>query len=370
MNSRAKLLFAVLLILTAGGRAVSFGAALSVAQDTRERKNGSAAVAEPRVPRPASFRELSGRGLIVRTWINSVGPFSFAIDTGAGATLLSPGVAEEARVTIKNGRSNSIAGLSGASTSARDASIQSLAIGDSENYLPAKGEAMVVSGLPGDLDGVLDPTEAFSPLGYVIDLPRRELSAFDARTNPLRINEPPEEGTVVQWLREAHGRRPFVMLDNGDRALLDTGSNLGLAIRDSGSSDRKAPAYVVRDVGGGRVSARRVAATTISIGSLTLRRIPTDLVSGTEAGAPVLLGLSALRPFRLSFDPVHRLIEIAPRAQTWDEKQDKGGGGGGKKKKKKKKKKKNHQHRFRKAGQPCHTLGHIRTPMTVLLQNR
>jgi hypothetical protein len=102
------------------------------------------------------------------------------------------------------------------------------------------------------------------------------------------------------------------MLDNGERALLDTGSSLGLAIRDSGSVDRKAPVYAVRDVGGGHISARRVAATTIAIGSLTLQRIPTDLVSGTEAGAPVLLGLSALRPFRLRFDPVHRLIEIVP----------------------------------------------------------
>jgi predicted aspartyl protease len=312
MDRKIKLLFAVLLVLTTVGRAVSFGAALSVAQDSRQRTNGRAAVAELRVPRPASFREVPGRGLIVRTWINSAGPFNFAIDTGAGATLLSPRVADEARVTIKNSRSTSIAGLSGASISARNASIQSLAIGDSENYLPAKGEAMVTSGLPADLDGVLDPTEVFSPLGYVIDVPQRELSAFDPRTTPIRINEQPAEGTVVQWLREAHGRRPFVMLDNGDRALLDTGSSLGLAIRDSGSSNREAPAYAVRDVGGGHISARRVAATTITIGSLTLRRIPTDLVSGTEANAPVLLGLSALRPFRLRFDPVHRLIEIAP----------------------------------------------------------
>jgi len=263
------------------------------------------------VPGPVSFREVPGRGLIVRTWINSVGPFNFAIDTGAGATLLSQRVADEARVTIKGGRT-SIAGLSGVSTSARGASIQSLAIGESENYLPAKGEAMVISGLPHDLDGVLDPTEAFSPLGYVIDLPQRELSAFDPRDNPIRINEQPDEGTVVRWLREGLSRRPFVMLDNGDRALLDTGSSLGLAIRDSGSSDGKLPAYSVRDVGGGQISSRRVAAKTISVGSLTLRRIPTDLVSGTEADAPVLLGLGALRPFRLRFDPLHRLIEIVP----------------------------------------------------------
>ena len=309
MNRNAKVLFAVMLFVTTVGRAVSFGTALPVARNAGRRWSEPAAGLE--VPRTVSFREIPGRGLIVRTWINSAGPFDFAIDTGAGATLLSQRVADEARVTTRSGHT-SIAGLSGASTSARNVFIQSLAIGDSENTLPAKGEAMVVSGLPRDLDGVLDPTEAFSPLGYVIDLPQRELSAFDPRSDPVKINEQPAEGAVVRWVREGLSRRPFVMLDNGDRALLDTGSSLGLAIRDSGSSERKAPAYVVRDVGGGQISARRVAATTVSVGSLTLRRVPTDLVSGTEAGAPVLLGLSALRPFRLRFDPLHRLIEIAP----------------------------------------------------------
>jgi hypothetical protein len=310
VDQKARLLFAVLLILITGEGAVSFGAALSVAAGAGKPNSGPAA--ELKVPRPVSFREVPGRGLIVKTWINSVGPFNFAIDTGAGATLLSPGVAEEARVTIKNGRANSIAGLSGTRVPARDASIQSLALGDRENYLPAKGAVLVISGLPRDLDGVLDPTEVFSPLGYVIDLPQRELSSFDPRNTPIRMNEQPAEGAVVQWLRDGHGRRPFVMLDNGDRALLDTGSSLGLAIRDSGPNDRKAPAYAVRDVGGGQISSRRVAATTIAIGALTLRRIPTDLISGAEADAPVLLGLTALRPFRLRFDPVHRLIEIAP----------------------------------------------------------
>jgi len=311
MSSKAKLLFAVLLSMTAVGRAVSFGTALSVTRGSGRTTQKSAATTLQGVPRPVSFREVTGRGLIVRTWINSVGPFDFAIDTGAGATLLSQRVADEARVTIKSGRT-SIAGLSGTATSARNAAIESLAIGDIENQLPAKGEALVVTGLPRDLDGILDPTEAFSPLGFVIDLPQRELSAFDPRNSPLRISEQPDEGTVVRWVREGLSRRPFVMLDNGDRALLDTGSNLGLAMRDSGASDRKVPAYVVRDVGGGQISSRRVAATTVSIGSLTLRQVPTDLVSGTEADAPVLLGLSALRPFRLRFDPLHRLIEIAP----------------------------------------------------------
>ena len=267
------------------------------------------------IPRPATFREVPGRGLLIRTWVNGAGPFSFAIDTGAGATLLSTRVVDEGQVQIRDGRRTSIAGLSGVSVSANAATIRSLAIGDSENYLPAKGLAMITSGLPRDIDGVLDPTESFEPLGYVIDIPRHEVSAFEPKELPLRIDQQPAEGAVVPWLRESHGRRPFVQLDNGDRALLDTGSNLGLAIRDVGPGSRTISGYAVRDVGGGRVSARRARPTTVAVGSLTLRNIPTDLISGAEVDAPVLLGLNALRPFRLRFDPVHRLIEITPGTQ-------------------------------------------------------
>lgn len=311
MNQKSELLFAVILILTTGGGAVSTGAALSVAQ-RKARPNKEPAAAELAVPRPVSFDDVKGRGLLVKTWINSVGPFTFALDTGAGATLISPRVADEARVTTRNGRPSSIAGLSGTRVSAQDASVHTVAIGDRENYLPAKGAFEIISGLPRDVDGILDPTEAFSPLGYIIDLPRGELSAFDPRKDPIRINEQPEEGAIVQWLREGHGRRPFVMLDNGDRALLDTGSSLGLAIRDLAQANRAPSVNAVHDLGGGQISSRRVTARTIAIGALTLRRIPTDLISGAEVDAPVLLGLSALRPFRLAFDPVHRLISIAP----------------------------------------------------------
>jgi len=277
----------------------------------RRRASSPAPQASYSIPHSVSFREVNGRGLLVRTWVNGTGPFTFAIDTGAGATLISQRVATEARISRASERATSISGLGGQSVVAHHVSVDSLAIGDAENYLPAKGEVLVTGGLPADVDGVLDPTEAMSPLGYILDLPRHELSAFDARNDPVEPGRTPADGAVVAWLREAHGRRPFVMLDNGDRALLDTGSSMGLAIRDPATGDRTA-AHTVRDVGGARISSRRVTTTTISIGSLTLRRVPTDLISGAAADVPVLLGLAALRPFRLRFDPLHRLIEIAP----------------------------------------------------------
>jgi hypothetical protein len=170
---------------------------------------------------------------------------------------------------------------------------------------------------PGDIDGLFDPTEGYWPLGYVIDLPGRELSAFDPQVSPLRSGYEPVGGAVVPWARDAYGRRPYVMLDDGQKALLDTGSEFGLALSDNSPYDsRRSSTRPVRDVGGGTISARRVAPTTVAIGSLALRGVPTDLVTGTERGAPVLLGRAALRPFRISFDPISRLIEIAPATRA------------------------------------------------------
>jgi predicted aspartyl protease len=310
VNKATRFLLAIILVASTGGRAASAEAA--PLQQGRQ-PNQKSSTSSP-IPHAVSFREVTGRGLLVRTWVNGIGPFNFAIDTGAGATLISTRVAAESRVARGNDRPASISGLTGAKTTAYHASLESLAIGDVENHLPNKGEVLITSGLPPDLDGVLDPTEALAPLGYTIDIPGREFIAFDPRSEAVQVNRPPLEGAVVTWLREGHGRRPFVMLDNGDRALIDTGSSLGLAIRDPNAASNSVAATGARDVGGGRISTRRVSTSTIAIGSLTLRRIPTDLVSGAEADAPVLLGLTALRPFRLRFDPLHRLIEIGPIA--------------------------------------------------------
>jgi len=305
VNSKRRLLLAVALVAATGVRAVSFGAALFAASGQ------PTASTRVNIPRPVRLREVRGRGLLISTWLNSTGPFTFALDTGAGTTLISPRVASAARLKVRSASGRSIAGLSGRGVAADEATIQTLAVGDRTNNLPSSIDVVVTSGLPADIDGVLDPTQAFSPLGYIIDIPRLELAAFDPQTTPLSADDPPAEGAVVPWLRERQSRRPFVQLDNGDRALIDTGSSLGLAIRDSSSANHT-NASLSRDIGGGQISARRVRPTTIAIGALMLRNIPTDLISGAETDAPVLIGLSALRPFRLAFDPLHRLIEISP----------------------------------------------------------
>lgn len=271
------------------------------------------------MPAPVRFREVEGRGLLARVWVNNSGPYNFAIDTGAGATIISRRVAAEARVALTGARSVALSGLSGVQgTQGREASTRTLAIGAPENLLPARGLAIVTDALPSDLDGVLDPAEAYHPFGFVINLPADTISAFDPRTAPLRGQPAPPGGAIVPWLSDGSSRRPFVMLDAGRRALLDTGSGFGLAINETAArsfgidATRGRERAGVRDLGRGNVSARRVAPVTIQIGSLVLRRIPTDLLAGASSGAPILLGRDALRPFEITFDPLSRLIRLRP----------------------------------------------------------
>ena len=273
------------------------------------------------IPSAAVFRESEGRGLLTSIWVNGTGPYTFAIDTGAGATILSPRVAGAARVTVESGgRGIRLGGLSGMGTaSGRKAFVDSLAIGSRENLLSSKGLIIVAEGLPRDVDGILDPTEAFWPLGYRLDLPRGSISAFDPRATPVRREDAPADGAVVEWLDDTSSRRPFVMLRGGRRALLDTGSAFGLAVTPEAAralgidtGEGRTARNNTRDLAGGSVASRRIRPATIYLGALALRGVPADLLMSTEAGAPILLGRDALRPFRLTFDPLNRLIKIEP----------------------------------------------------------
>ncbi|MDQ3821611.1 MAG: aspartyl protease family protein, partial [Acidobacteriota bacterium] len=119
-----------------------------------------------RLPVPVRFREVNGRGLLVNLWVNGAGPYTFAIDTGAGATILSRRLAEEARVSLGGRRPLAIGGISGRGTvSGQEVAVRSLAIGYENNLLPSSGLVIVTETLAPGVDGVLDPTEAYWPLG-------------------------------------------------------------------------------------------------------------------------------------------------------------------------------------------------------------
>jgi hypothetical protein len=272
------------------------------------------------VPALVRFREVAGRGLVVKAWINDEGPFDFAVDTGAGSTILSTRVAQAARVAVASNATVNLSGLSGARGMAREASVRSIALGEPRNYLPGRGSIIVADSLPTDIDGVLDPSETFYPLGYVIDFRAEVVRAFDPRVEPLSYNDVTAGGDVVEWLTDGATRRPFVMLEGGRRVLIDTGSGLGLGLTPEaarslgvlGARGRER-AGDVRDLGRGRVGASRIEPATVRVGALVLRRVPTDLLAGASVAAPIILGRDALRPFELTFDPLNRLIRFAPR---------------------------------------------------------
>jgi hypothetical protein len=264
---------------------------------------------------PIRLRDDRDRGLTATAWLNGAGPFVFAIDTGAGVSLISRGVVERARLTVTKSRRPLVGGLSTAPiASNQEAKLSSLALGTPNNRITTSAVAAVVPNLPGSIDGIIDPTDIFSPLGFSVDLPKRELRVFDAGAQGLRLNQVPRDGAVVRWVREAGNGRPFVRLSDGRLALIDTGSGLGLAMPDSRSRVGRNHGDVNNraDLGGGRVQSHEVAPQTVSVGTLVLRNVPTDVLTGVAPGTPIILGRRALFPFKITFDPVARLISFDP----------------------------------------------------------
>ena len=264
---------------------------------------------------PIRLRDDRDRGLTTTAWINGAGPFTFAVDTGAGVSLISRSVVERARLTVTKSRRPLVGGLSTAPiASNQEARLSGLSLGTPKNRISTNAVAAVVPNLPGSIDGILDPTDVFSPLGFSVDLPQRQLHVFDPQAHGLRLNQVPRDGAVVRWVREAGNGRPFVRLNDGRLALVDTGSGFGLAVNDARSVGGRNHGEVNNrtDLGGGRVQSHEVAPQTVNIGTLVLRNVPTDVLTGVAPGTPIILGRRALFPFKITFDPVARLISFEP----------------------------------------------------------
>ena len=177
--ARKSLVVALALALTVlnGAAPAVAGAALSTVERSRTAEPQSKAPTRSRyatsapatVPAPVQFKETDGFGLMVDVWLNGAGPFRFAIDTGAGGTLIADRVARTANITTKTDAVQ-LGGLSGAGDAgAREADGLTISVGAVENRLPSGGMAIVATSLPQTLDGILDPTEAYFPLGFVLD---------------------------------------------------------------------------------------------------------------------------------------------------------------------------------------------------------
>ncbi len=276
------------------------------------------------VPDAIAFRETAGSGLMVKVWIDGHGPYAFSVDTGAGCTIVSDRVAREAKLALDSA-TVPIRGLSGSTGRAMRGPRAHLAAGTSHNALPSTSDLLVMDSLPSGVDGVLDPSIAFWPLGYVLDMREGILRAFDPVTSPVLARDVPNGGTVLAWARVDGTMRPYVSLGSGRTALLDTGSQFGLAI---GAGDVRAfgttmapqtdPPRSGMDLGGGTIRSRRGTTPRLRLGSMVLWNVPTDVLDGASGQRTVLLGRDALRPFTITFDPHSRLIRIDPGSDTSD----------------------------------------------------
>lgn len=263
--------------------------------------------ASDHLPQPVRF-DNDGSGLLTDVWINGAGPFNFAIDTGAGITIITRRVAANARLQVHDSSRPLVGGLSATTITSREETLLSrIALGNSNNVMRSTTAAAVVESLPGSLDGILDPVDAFRPFGFTIDLPNLTITAFDPASNKLRVGQ---DGAIVKWVRESGSHKPFVKLSDGRLALIDTGSSFGFAFN-GGFENRTERVRNVNDLGG-EVRSQKVAPMTINIGELELRSVPTDILIGAAPDVPAILGRRALYPFKLTFDPVARLIAIEP----------------------------------------------------------
>ena len=262
---------------------------------------------------PIRFRE-DHAGLVVTGWINGAGPFTFAIDTGAGASLITDRVVSRSKLAVSKSRRPLVGGLTSVVIkSDQEARASSVALGNINNAVPGRPLLAIVSTLPSGIDGILDPSDLFGSMAYSIDLPSKQLLVFDAKENGLDLSRVPKDGAVVRWVQQGGSGQPFVRLGDGRLTLIDTGSSLGLALNDSGrASGSNHSQRVVSDLGGAAVQSRSLAPTTVSIGALVLEGVPTDLLIGVPVGTPVILGRRALYPFKITFDPKARLIAFEP----------------------------------------------------------
>ncbi|MFN2530156.1 MAG: aspartyl protease family protein [Pyrinomonadaceae bacterium] len=304
----SKVFFAVAL----GSLIATTGWAVPKAGTAHFQRSRSGDAGRPIIP----FHDVNGRGLLVKTWFGDCGPLNFVLDTGAGVSIIGKAVVKRCGLMTRNSTNSLAGGLSNARIdSGEEATLPRLALGTVNNNFDRSIVAVVVNDLPSGVDGVLDPTEAFHPFGYAIDFPHHELTVFDSVAPHLNLSEQPEDGTVVRWIREHDGNRPFVYLGDGRLALIDTGSAFGFAITYAAVSAHRRTPRAIQDLSGASIQSKRVAPTTITIGELVLHSVPTDVLTGVSAGAPLLLGRDALYPFRITFDPAAKLIAIEPASR-------------------------------------------------------
>ncbi len=119
----------------------------------------SAAEVKPARPNPVPFT-LANQLILLDVRINGKGPFTFVLDTGAGATLLSPELASTLGLKRLGKKGNAV-GAAGGKSDVSFGRVESISVGDvtAKNYEVAVLDlADVGKGAGKQLDGILGYT--------------------------------------------------------------------------------------------------------------------------------------------------------------------------------------------------------------------
>src|SRR5690349_22462472 len=93
---------------------------------------------------PVRLRDERERGLLAEGWVNGAGPFVFAIDTGAGVSLVSRDVVDRARLAMTRSRRPLVGGLTSAPISSdQETQISGIELGTRDNRVPGEFTAAV-----------------------------------------------------------------------------------------------------------------------------------------------------------------------------------------------------------------------------------
>jgi hypothetical protein len=255
---------------------------------------------------------------VVSTWVNGKGPYHFALDTGAGITVLTPEFAKRAGLI---GSGSMQATGSGGTVKVQQLVLHSVAVGRAT----VNDVAAAIIPLPldftyqgdyGTIDGVLGYS-FLSHFAVTIDMQHNRATL----TTPSAYHTPPGAASEVANLSDntpvvrarVDGINGFFKLDTGDNGWL----TLTAPFVAAHGFARRYPGGVPElfEGVGGMDRARTVRIRQFIIGGATLRDEPTSLsltTTGMLGGMTGNVGHDILRRFVFTVDYARKRVDFTP----------------------------------------------------------
>ncbi len=260
---------------------------------------------------PDSYRRMT-----VPVTIQGQGPFSFMIDTGSEATVLSHELADLLQL---NDRGMATLVAMASTREVETTPVEDFNLGNQSMRIP---QAPLVEGENiGGADGILG-LDSLQDQRVLIDFERRQIEVADAaslggnRGYDIIVRARRSEGQLIMARAELNGIRVAVVVDTGAQ-----GSLGNAALRERLRRARDAGEAQITDVNGVQISSDLRNVRKLEIGRLELTNFPISFADsptfaalGLDDRPALLLGMSELRAFdRVAIDfPSRRVLFDVP----------------------------------------------------------